>query len=167
MPWVVEVMTKKKDDSSRNKQIAVNKRARFDYHIDERFEAGIVLQGWEVKSLRDGRISFGESFAQLRNGEAFLFGAQISPLLSASTHVIVEKLRLRKLLLHKLELYRLVGAVERKGYTLIPLQMYWKGNKVKVELGLAKGKKEHDKRDAEKDRDWQRDKGRIMRERNK
>ena len=160
-------MTKKKDDSSRNKQIAVNKRARFDYHIDERFEAGIVLQGWEVKSLRDGRISFGESFAQLRNGEAFLFGAQISPLLSASTHVIVEKLRLRKLLLHKLELYRLVGAVERKGYTLIPLQMYWKGNKVKVELGLAKGKKEHDKRDAEKDRDWQRDKGRIMRERNK
>jgi SsrA-binding protein len=160
-------MTKKKDDSSRDKQIAVNKRARFDYHIDERFEAGIVLQGWEVKSLRDGRISFGESFAQLRNGEAFLFGAQISPLLSASTHVVVEKLRLRKLLLHKLELYRLVGAVERKGYTLIPLQMYWKGNKVKVELGLAKGKKEHDKRDAEKDRDWQRDKGRIMRERNK
>jgi SsrA-binding protein len=160
-------MTKKKDDSSRDKQIAVNKRARFDYHIDERFEAGIVLQGWEVKSLRDGRISFGESFAQLRNGEAFLFGAQISPLLSASTHVVVEKLRLRKLLLHKLELYRLVGAVERKGYTLIPLQMYWKGNKVKVELGLAKGKKEHDKRDTEKDRDWQRDKGRIMRERNK
>lgn len=160
-------MTKKKDDNSRGKQIAVNKRARFDYHIDERFEAGIALQGWEVKSLRDGRISFGESYAMLRDGEAYLFGAQISPLLSASTHVLAEKLRTRKLLLHKSELNRLIGAVERKGYTVIPLQMYWKGNKVKVELGLAKGKKEHDKRDAEKDRDWQRDKGRIMRERNK
>jgi len=160
-------MNKKKDDNSRGKQIAVNKRARFDYHIDERFEAGIAMQGWEVKSLRDGRISFGESFAMLRNGEAFLFGAQISPLLSASTHVVADKLRNRKLLLHKSELFRLIGAVERKGYTVIPLQMYWKGNKVKVELGLAKGKKEHDKRDSEKDRDWQRDKGRIMRERNK
>lgn len=160
-------MSKKKDDSARDKVIAVNKRARFDYHIDERLEAGIALQGWEVKSLRDGRVSFGESFAQLRDGEAFLYGAQISPLLSASTHVIADKLRIRKLLLHKAELNRLVGAVERKGYTVIPLQMYWKGNRVKVELGLAKGKKMHDKRDAEKDRDWQRDKGRILRERNK
>jgi len=160
-------MSKKKDDNSRGGQIAANKRARFDYQIDERFEAGIALQGWEVKSLRDGRVSFGESFAQLRNGEAFLFGAQISPLLSASTHVIADKLRNRKLLLHKSELNRLVGAVERKGYTVIPLSMYWKGNKVKVELGLAKGKKQHDKRDAEKDKDWERDKGRILRERNK
>ena len=160
-------MSKKKDDNSRGGQIAANKRARFDYQIDERFEAGIVLQGWEVKSLRDGRVSFAESYALLRNGEAFLFGAQISPLLSASTHVITDKLRNRKLLLHKSELNRLVGAVERKGYTVIPLSMYWKGNKVKVELGLAKGKKQHDKRDAEKNKDWERDKGRILRERNK
>ena len=160
-------MSKKKDDNSRGGSIAVNKRARFDYQIDERFEAGIALQGWEVKSLRDGRVSFAESYALLRNGEAFLFGAQISPLLSASTHVITDKLRNRKLLLHKSELNRLVGAVERKGYTVIPLSMYWKGNKVKVELGLAKGKKQHDKRDAEKNKDWERDKGRILRERNK
>lgn len=161
-------MTKKnKDSSSGSGQIAVNKRARFDYHIDERLEAGIALQGWEVKSLRDGRIQFGESYALLRNGEAYLFGAQISPLISASTHVIADKMRNRKLLLHKAELNRLIGAVERKGYTVIPLSLYWKGNRVKVELGLAKGKKEHDKRDTEKERDWQRDKGRIMRERNR
>ncbi|MEZ5467695.1 MAG: SsrA-binding protein SmpB [Lysobacterales bacterium] len=162
------MMTKKnKDSSSGSGQIAVNKRARFDYHIDERLEAGIALQGWEVKSLRDGRIQFGESYALLRNGEAYLFGAQISPLISASTHVIADKMRNRKLLLHRLELDRLIGAVERKGYTVIPLSLYWKGNKVKVELGLAKGKRQHDKRDAEKDRDWERDKGRIMRERNR
>ena len=161
-------MTKKnKDSSSGSGQIAVNKRARFDYHIDERLEAGIALQGWEVKSLRDGRIQFGESYALLRNGEAYLFGAQISPLISASTHVIADKMRNRKLLLHRLELDRLIGAVERKGYTVIPLSLYWKGNKVKVELGLAKGKRQHDKRDVEKDRDWERDKGRIMRERNR
>lgn len=160
-------MSKKNNNNAAGGQIAVNKRARFDYHIDERFEAGIVLQGWEVKSLRDGRIQFGESYAMLRNGEAFLFGAQIQPMLSASTHVIADKMRNRKLLLHKLELSRLVGAVERKGYTVVPLTMYWKNNRVKVELGLAKGKKQHDKRDAEKDRDWERDKGRIMRDRNR
>ena len=156
-------MSKKKNDSSRGGVIAVNKRARFDYQIDERMEAGLVLQGWEVKSLRDGRVQFGESYALLKGGEAFLFGAQITPLISASTHVIADKLRNRKLLLHKAELNRLIGAVERKGYTVIPLQMYWKGNRVKVELGLAKGKKLHDKRDTEKERDWERDKARIMR----
>lgn len=160
-------MSKKKDDSARNKVIAVNRRARFDYAIDERMEAGIVLEGWEVKSLRDGRIQFGESYALLRNGEAFLFGAQITPMISASTHVVADKLRNRKLLLHKLELNRLIGAVERKGYTVIPLQVYWKGNRVKVELGLAKGKKSHDKRESEKERDWQRDKGRILRSHNR
>ncbi len=160
-------MTKKKNDSARGGQIAVNKRARFDYQIDERMEAGIVLQGWEVKSLRDGRIAFGESYLLIRNGEAYLFGAQISPLISASTHVIADKTRNRKLLMHKLELDRIIGAVERKGYTVIPLSLYWKGNKVKVELGLAKGKKQHDKRAAEKDKDWERDKGRIMRDRNR
>ncbi|MBV6413649.1 MAG: SsrA-binding protein SmpB [Xanthomonadales bacterium] len=160
-------MGKKNKDSARGGVIAVNKRARFDYHIDERMEAGIVLQGWEVKSLRDGRIQFGESYALLKDGEAFLFGAQITPLISASTHVVADKMRNRKLLLHKAELNRLIGAVERKGYTVVPLSLYWKGPHVKVELGLAKGKKEHDKRDTEKERDWQRDKARIMRERNK
>lgn len=160
-------MSKKKNDSSRGGVIAVNKRARFDYQIDERMEAGLVLQGWEVKSLRDGRVQFGESYALLKGGEAFLFGAQITPLISASTHVVADKLRNRKLLLHKVELNRLIGAVERKGYTVIPLQLYWKGNRVKVELGLAKGKKLHDKRDTEKERDWERDKARIMRAHNR
>ncbi len=160
-------MSKKNNDSSRGGVIAVNKRARFDYHVDERLEAGIALEGWEVKSLRDGRIQFSESYALIKNGEAYLFGAQITPLISASTHVVADKMRNRKLLLHKAELNRLIGAVERKGYTVIPLSLYWKGNRVKVELGLAKGKKEHDKRDTEKERDWQRDKGRIMRERNR
>lgn len=160
-------MSKKKNDSSRGGVIAVNKRARFDYQIDERMEAGLVLEGWEVKSLRDGRVQFGESYALLKGGEAFLFGAQITPLISASTHVVADKLRNRKLLLHKVELNRLIGAVERKGYTVIPLQLYWKGNRVKVELGLAKGKKLHDKRDTEKERDWERDKARIMRAQNR
>ncbi len=159
-------MSKNKKDSAGG-DIAVNKRARFDYHIDERMEAGVALLGWEVKSLRDGRIQFGESYALLRDGEAYLFGAQITPLISASTHVIADKLRNRKLLLHRAELNRLIGAVERKGYTVVPLKLYWKGNRVKVELGLAKGKKMHDKRETEKDRDWQRDKGRILRERNR
>lgn len=160
-------MSKNKKDSARSGTIAVNKRARFEYEIDEKLEAGLVLQGWEVKSLREGRIQFGDSYALLKGGEAFLFGAQISPLISASTHVIADKLRNRKLLLHRVELNRLIGAVERKGYTVIPLSLYWKANKVKVELGLARGKKMHDKRETEKERDWQRDKARIMRERNK
>ncbi len=157
----------KAEKKQRDPVIAVNKRARFDYHIDEHFEAGLVLEGWEVKSLRDGRINFGESYALLKDGEAWLFGAQISPLISASTHVVADKMRNRKLLLHKIELDRLIGAVERKGYTVIPLKLYWKGNRVKVDLGLAKGKKLHDKRETEKERDWQRDKARIMAERNR
>jgi SsrA-binding protein len=157
----------KAEKKQRDPVIAVNKRARFDYHIDEHFEAGLVLEGWEVKSLRDGRINFGESYALLKDGEAWLFGAQISPLISASTHVVADKMRNRKLLLHKVELNRLIGAVERKGYTVIPLKLYWKGNRVKVDLGLAKGKKLHDKRETEKERDWQRDKARIMSERNR
>lgn len=160
-------MSKAKKDSAGDGRIAVNKRARFEYEIDDRMEAGIALEGWEVKSLRDGRIQFGDSYALLKNGEAYLFGAQISPLISASTHVIADKMRNRKLLLHRAELNRLIGAVERKGYTVIPLSMYWKKNKVKVELGLARGKKLHDKRETEKERDWQRDKARILRERNK
>lgn len=156
---------KEKKDSG-NSTIALNKRARHEYHIDERYEAGLSLQGWEVKSLRAGRINFGDSYALIRNGELYLFGASILPLLSASTHVVAEDRRTRKLLLNRAEIDKLIGAVERKGYTLVPTAMYWKHNRVKVEIGLAKGKQDHDKRAAEKERDWNREKGRVMRARN-
>ncbi|MCB1633468.1 MAG: SsrA-binding protein SmpB [Xanthomonadales bacterium] len=144
--------------------IAVNKRARFEYHIEERIEAGVSLLGWELKAIRAGKLQFGESYALIKDGEIFLFGAQISPLLSASTHIVPEAMRNRKLLLHKAEINRLIGAVERQGFTLVPTAVYWKSGKVKVELGLAKGKKLHDKRETEKNRDWEREKGRVMRE---
>jgi SsrA-binding protein len=157
--------TKEKKDSG-NSTIALNKRARHEYHIDERYEAGLALQGWEVKSLRAGRINFGDSYALVKGGELYLFGASIPPLLSASTHVVAEDRRTRKLLLHRAEIDKLIGAVERKGYTLVPTAMYWKHNRVKVEIGLAKGKQDHDKRAAEKERDWNREKGRVMRARN-
>lgn len=145
--------------------IALNKRARFEYHLEERIEAGISLMGWEVKALRAGNIQFGESHVLVRRGEAFLFGTVINPLTSASTHVEVDPMRTRRLLLHKHELARLIGQVERKGYTLIPTAMYWSKGKVKVEIALAKGKKQHDKRRTEKERDWQREKGRILKQR--
>ena len=154
---------KKSGDST----IALNKRARHEYHIDERYEAGLALQGWEVKSLRAGRISIVEAYAIVRNGEIFLFGASIPPLLSASTHVVAEDKRTRKLLLNRAEIDKLVGSVERKGYTLVPMAMYWKGNRVKVEIGLAKGKQDHDKRAAEKDRDFAREKQQAMRSKNR
>jgi SsrA-binding protein len=156
---------KEKKDSG-NSTIALNKRARYEYHIDERYEAGLALQGWEVKSLRAGRINFGDSYALVKGGELYLFGASIPPLISASTHVVAEDRRTRKLLLHRAEIDKLIGAVERKGYTLVPTAMYWKHNRVKVEIGLAKGKQDHDKRAAEKERDWNREKGRVMRARN-
>ncbi|HMM56794.1 MAG TPA: SsrA-binding protein SmpB [Rudaea sp.] len=156
---------KEKKDSG-NSTIALNKRARHEYHIDERYEAGLALQGWEVKSLRAGRINFGDSYALVKGGELYLFGASIPPLISASTHVVAEDRRTRKLLLHRAEIDKLIGAVERKGYTLVPTAMYWKHNRVKVEIGLAKGKQDHDKRAAEKERDWNREKGRVMRARN-
>ncbi|MEO7068173.1 MAG: SsrA-binding protein SmpB [Rhodanobacter sp.] len=147
--------------------IALNKRARFEYRIDERFECGVALQGWEMKSLRAGRINFGDSYAIVKNGEIFLFGASIPPLISASTHVIADDRRTRKLLLHRKEIDQLIGAVERKGYTLVPTAMYWKNGRVKVEIGLAQGKQEHDKRDTEKQRDWQIEKQRTMRSHNR
>ena len=147
--------------------IALNKRARHEYHIDERYEAGVALQGWEVKSLRAGRTNLTDAYAIVRNGEIYLFGASIVPLISASTHVVADDRRTRKLLLHREEIDKLVGAVERRGYTLVPLAMYWKGNKVKIEIGLARGKQDHDKRNALKDKDWQRDKQRAMRAHNK
>ena len=160
-------MNKPKDKKTAgDSTIALNKRARHEYHIDERFEAGLSLQGWEVKSLRAGRINFGDSYAIVKNGEIFLFGASIPPLISASTHVVADDRRTRKLLLHREEIDKLVGAVERKGYTLVPTALYWKHNRVKVEIGLAKGKQDHDKRAAEKDRDWQREKSRTMRAKN-
>ena len=149
------------------KTIALNKAARHDFHLEDRFEAGVALQGWELKAIRAGRLGIGESYALVKNGEIFLFGAQITPLISASTHVVADDRRTRKLLLHRHEIDRLVGRVEREGYTLVPTAMYWSGNKVKLELALAKGKKTHDKRATEKERDWQREKQRTMRAHNR
>ncbi|MCL4316169.1 MAG: SsrA-binding protein SmpB [Gammaproteobacteria bacterium] len=145
--------------------VAVNKKARHDYFLEDRVEAGIALQGWEVKSLRAGHIQLKESYVLLKNGEAWLFGAHISPLLTASTHIHPDPLRTRKLLLHKDELNKLIGAVERKGYTLVPLSIYWKNGRAKLEVSLAKGKQTHDKRDTERERDWQREKQRLLKTR--
>jgi SsrA-binding protein len=153
--------SKKGEKAGGSSVIARNKRAGFDYHIERRYEAGLALQGWEVKSLREGRAQITEAYILLKDGEAWLFGARISPLLSASTHVVAVPDRSRKLLMHRQELNSLIGAVERKGYTLVPISLYWKNGKVKLELGLAVGKKKFDKRAAEKDRDWQRDKERL------
>ncbi len=151
-----------KQQNTGQKTIALNKRARFEYFIEERFEAGIALEGWEVKALREARIQFADSYVLLKDGEAFLFGSQINPLPTVSTHIVPDPTRTRKLLLHRRQLDMLIGAVERKGYTLIPTAMYWSKGKVKVEIGMAKGKKQHDKRKVDKDRDWDREKGRIM-----
>ncbi len=144
--------------------IALNKKARHDYTISERLEAGLVLEGWEVKSLRAGRIQLKESYVFLKNGEAWLFGAHISPLPTASTHISPDPLRYRKLLLHSQEIDKLVGLVERRGFTLVPLAMYWKKGRAKLEIALAKGKQAHDKRESEKNRDWQREKARVLKE---
>ena len=143
--------------------IAKNKKVMHDYFIEERFEAGIVLHGWEVKSLRANKGNLSDSYVHIRHAEAWLINAHISPLLSASTHVSPEPTRSRKLLLHKKELNKLIGSVERKGYTLVPLSMYWKDGKAKIEIALAKGKKDYDKRASERDKDWAMEKARIMR----
>ena len=143
--------------------IAENRRARFDYFIEERYEAGIALKGWEVKSLRAGKAQLSEGYVVVRGGELELIGAHFAPLNSASTHVVADPTRTRKLLLHRGEIDRLIGAVERSGYTLVPLELYWKNGRAKLRVGLAKGKKQHDKRATEKDRDWQRDRARLMR----
>lgn len=154
-------MSKKKKPNNSN-TIALNKKARHDFFIEDRFEAGIALQGWEVKALRAGRIQIVDAHVFLKKGEAFISNLLITPLITASTHIHPEPTRVRKLLLHRSEINKLIGAVERKGYTMVPTAMYWKHGRVKVEIGLAKGKQKHDKRAAEKDRDWQRDKARIM-----
>ena len=143
--------------------IAENRKARFDYFIEERYEAGLALQGWEVKAMRAGRAQLKEAYVYLRGGEAFLIGAHLAPLAAASTHVTADPVRTRKLLMHRHELQHLIGAVERRGYTLVPLELYWKSGRAKLRVGLAKGKKQHDKRATEKDRDWQRDKARLLR----
>ncbi|MBE0439676.1 MAG: SsrA-binding protein SmpB [Gammaproteobacteria bacterium] len=146
-----------------NSTIAQNRRARHDYFLEDKFEAGIVLEGWEVKSLRDGRLQLNESYIVIHQGEAWLHGAHISPLLSASTHVSPLNTRRRKLLLNRIELNKLIGAVDRKGYTIVPVAMYWKKGRAKLEIALAKGKQQHDKRQSSKDADWARDKARITR----
>ncbi|MCU7836657.1 MAG: SsrA-binding protein SmpB [gamma proteobacterium symbiont of Taylorina sp.] len=153
-------MGKKKKKAPSN-TIATNKKARHDYHLENEFEAGLVLEGWEVKSIRAGKAQIRDAYILLKNGEAFLFGAIISPLLSASTHIHPEQQRSRKLLLHAYELSRLIGAVERKGYTIVPLSLYWKKSHVKCKIALAKGKQQFDKRASEKERDWNREKARI------
>ena len=152
------------NDKSKNssKTIALNKRARFEYFIEERIEAGLALEGWEVKALRAGRVQFADSYVLLKDNEAFLFGCQINPLPTASTHITPDPVRTRKLLLHRREIDRLIGAVDRRGYTVIPTAMYWSHGRAKVEIGMARGKRQHDKRKSEKDRDWERQKGRIM-----
>ncbi|HET7569308.1 MAG TPA: SsrA-binding protein SmpB [Gammaproteobacteria bacterium] len=142
--------------------IALNKKARHDYFIEERAEAGLALEGWEVKSLRAAKGQLTEAYVLIKDGEAYLFGAHITPLPTASTHIQPDPSRTRKLLLHRRELDHLIGAVERRGYTLVPLALYWKQGRAKLEVGLAKGKKQHDKRATEKARDWQRQKQRIL-----
>jgi SsrA-binding protein len=157
-------MGKKKSGSKRSSStIALNKKARHDYFIEDRFEAGLSLQGWEVKSLRESHVQLTESYVLIKDNQAWLLGVHISPLLSASTHIQADPTRTRRLLLHRRELDRLIGAVERKGFTLIPLALYWKHGRAKLEIALARGKQAHDKRAAKKDQDWNRDKQRIMR----
>ncbi|SEP82683.1 SsrA-binding protein [Ectothiorhodospira magna] len=155
-------MSKKSKPAQGSSTIALNKKAKHEYFIQERFEAGLALQGWEAKSLRAGRVQLSESYVLIKSGEAWLFGAHLTPLATASTHIHPDPMRSRKLLLHRAELNKLIGQVERKGYTLVPLALYWKRGRAKLEIGLAKGKKEHDKRAVSKERDWQREKARTI-----
>tara|TARA_B100001250_G_C19791876_1_gene786905 strand:+ start:1683 stop:2177 length:495 start_codon:yes stop_codon:yes gene_type:complete len=151
-----------KKQSNGVKTIVLNKKVRRDYFIDERYEAGISLKGWEAKSLRAGKVQIIDSYILLKNGEAYLFGALITPLSTASSF-ISETQRNRKLLLHRFELNKIIGAVERKGFSLVPTALYWKNGRVKLEIGIGRGKKMHDKRETEKKRDWQRQKARLVR----
>lgn len=155
-------MNAKQKPEKKDANIAQNRKARFDYYIEEHYEAGLALQGWEVKSLRAGRAQLKESYVFIKNDEAFLFGAHISALPTASTHFVPDSVRTRKLLLNRAELRQLAIAVDRKGYTIVPLELYWKNGRAKLKIGVAKGKQDHDKRDTEKKRDWQREKSRLM-----
>ena len=162
-------MATKPDNTDKKKnvetRIADNKKALFNYHIEERFEAGMVLEGWEVKSLRMGKVQLTDGYVVIRGGELFLIGCQINPLHTASTHVNPDNVRTKKLLLNKEEIRRLIGKVEQKGFTLVPLNLHWKNGKVKCEMALAKGKAEHDKRDTIKDREGKREVERAMKHR--
>ena len=158
-------MARKQGKQQSERAIAQNRKARFDYFIEEDFEAGLELQGWEVKSLRAGKAQLTEAYVVLRDNQAWLLGAHITPLLSASTHVEPDPTRTRRLLLHRSEIDRLTGLVERRGYTLVPLELYWKNGRAKLAVGLAKGKKQHDKRAAEKERDWQIERARVLKAR--
>lgn len=154
---------KKSNKGAGGNVVAVNRRARHDFFIEDRLEAGLELEGWEVRSLRSGRAQIAEAYVVLRRGEAWLLGAHIPPLPSASTHIVTDPTRTRKLLLHRHEIDRLIGATERRGHTVVPLQLYWQRGRAKLEIGLAKGKRKHDKREAEKEKDWQRERERLMR----
>lgn len=156
------IIKKAKDATSGNTTIALNRKARHNYTLEQRFEAGLVLQGWEVKSIRAGKGQISESHVIIRRGEAWLVNAVIAPLLSASTHIKADDSRSRKLLMHRKEINTLLGNIERKGYTIVPTAMYWKKNNIKIELALAKGKKDYDKRADAKDKDWQRNKERLF-----
>jgi SsrA-binding protein len=157
-------MAKKPETSSR---IADNKKAAYNYFFEEKFEAGMVLQGWEVKALREGKVQLTDGYVVVKGGELYVIGCQISPLKTASTHVNPDAVRTKKLLMHKDEIRRLIGKVEQKGYTLVPLNLHWKAGKVKCEIALAKGKAEHDKRDTIKDREGKREVERAMKSRNR
>lgn len=157
-------MAQKKETSSR---IADNKKAAFNYFFEERFEAGVVLQGWEVKALRAGKVQLTDGYVVIRDGELYLIGCQINPLKTASTHVSPDSVRTKKLLMKKDEIRRLIGKVEQKGHTLVPIQLYWKAGKVKAEIALAKGKATHDKRDVIKEREGKREVERAMKERHR
>ena len=148
-------------------RIADNKKALFNYAIEERFEAGMVLQGWEVKAVREGKVQLTDGYVVIRDGELFLIGCQINPLKTASTHVSPDAVRTKKLLLHKEQIRRLIGKVEQKGYALVPLNLHWKNGRVKCEIALAKGKAEHDKRETIKDREGKREVERVMKSRNR
>jgi SsrA-binding protein len=154
--------TKAKKDNSR--VIATNRRARHDYHLEERFEAGLSLHGWEVKSLRAGKCNLSEAYVLLKHGEAWLLGARMEPLPEASTHVHPDPVRTRKLLLHRSELAKLIRQTQQAGYTCVPLQLYWSKGMAKCEIALAKGKQKHDKRATEKERDWNREKRRLLKQ---
>lgn len=158
-------MSKQKSSANTGASIAINRKARHDYFIEDRFEAGLALEGWEVKSLRAGRVNIQEGYVVLKDGEAWLIGANISPLPTASTHIQPDPTRSRKLLLHRHELSRLIGSTERQGYTLVPLDLHWKRGRAKLDIGLAKGKKQHDKRADKRERDWTRDKQRLLKHR--
>lgn len=153
---------KSKKKSAAPGSIADNRKARHDFHIEESFEAGLELKGWEVKSIRDGRVQLKESYVLIKHNQVWLIGTHITPLATASTHVSPDPVRTRRLLLHRQEINKLIGKVERAGYTLVPLSLYWKNNRIKLSIGLAKGKKLHDKRAADKERNWAMEKQRLV-----